>query len=167
MDKEIIFDKILRKFEGDRTFNWDYIHQKEFYESIDSDYFVVENHINFLIGDNALNEDPNTHNLSLSRKGWFIMTNSETDGYAAKNKKENKKSAWTIILGIVSIGTFILVIIRFSNDFFIVKKKSKSNNDTIIIDSTTKLKTQMQQLPSDTTPKNKKNKSDTGKVTKP
>ncbi len=111
-------------------FTLNYIHQKEFYNDIDADYFVIENHLNFLIGDGALQEDKLEGLISLSRKGWFMMTNSGTDGYEAKKKKESKKKAWTIILGIVSIATFILVTIRFTKDF-VIPPKSKSPIETI------------------------------------
>ena len=127
MKKEIIFDLILKKFEGNKTFTWIDVHKKEFYESIDTDYFVVENHLNFLIGDNAIKEvgAMDTY-LSLSRKGWFMMTNNKTDGYFAKMKKEKRDKNLKIFLAIISIATFLLVGYRFYADFIKNKQELKA-----------------------------------------
>ena len=156
MSKEIIFDKILRKFEGNKTFHWDYLHTKEFYEDIHIDYFVVENHLNFLIGDSVLKEDPIEKFISLSRKGHFVMTNSNTDGYQAKKKKENRKRAWAIFLGIASIVTFILVTYRFANDF-IITPKSRPNSESVTVD------TKKQTIPPTDTANKKNQKADSVK----
>lgn len=124
MKKEIIFDLILKKFEGDRSFSWESIHEKEFYESINKDYFVVENHLNFLIGENLIKEsEGNPICLSLTRKGWFIMTNDKSDGYKAKATKERREIKLRYILAILSFATFSLVSYRFYVD--IIKNKSQ------------------------------------------
>jgi len=138
MTKEIIFDKILKKFEGNLSFTWDDIHQESFYKDIDSDYFVIENHLNFLIGDGSIKEVVDSNGktyLSLSRKGWFKMTNNITDGYNNTRKKEIRERSLKIFLAILSAATFILVSYRFYND--LVKStatpKTKSNSTTNLV----------------------------------
>jgi hypothetical protein len=143
MKKEIIFDLILKKFEGNKSFTWEDVHKKEFYEDIDRNYFVVENHLNFLIGDGTIKETndlPVDPYLSLSRKGWFMMTNCKTEGYEAKMKKERRDKNLKIVLAILSVATFLLVGYRFYADFIknkhtiesTVKKtlEKKTSNDS-------------------------------------
>lgn len=133
MTKEIIFDKILKKFEGNLSFTWDDIHQESFYKDIDSDYFVIENHLNFLIGDGSIKEvvDSNSETyLSLSRKGWFKMTNNITDGYNNSRKKEMRERNLKIFLAILSAATFILVSYRFYNDIIKSSTTSKIKSDS-------------------------------------
>ncbi|HEY5823184.1 MAG TPA: hypothetical protein VIT44_02390 [Cyclobacteriaceae bacterium] len=114
MENELICDKILRKFEGNKSFSWEQVHEKSFYESVSPDYFVVENHIKFLIGDNALHETGTSPTyLSLTPKGWFIMTDSSKFGYVAKRQaeltKENREKStltwakWATIVAIISV----------------------------------------------------------------
>jgi hypothetical protein len=81
LTNEIICDNILRKFEATTAYSHSEVRQKWFYEHIDPDYTVVEDHINFLLRDRTLKETPN--GLSLTTKGWFILTNSDRVGYVA------------------------------------------------------------------------------------
>jgi len=133
MTKEIIFDKILKKFEGNLSFTWDDIHQETFYKDIDSDYFVIENHLIFLLGDGSIKEVVDSNGktyLSLSRKGWFKMTNNITDGYNKSRKKEIRERNLKIFLAILSAATFILVSYRFYNDIIKNSTSSKPKSDS-------------------------------------
>ena len=97
MINEIICDTILRKFEGTTSIAQESLRQADFYASIDPDYAVVEDHINFLIADHTLRKIDQT--ISLTTKGWFILTNNDKVGYVAQKidsvkremaEKENK-----------------------------------------------------------------------------
>ncbi len=89
MVNEIICDTILRKFEGTTSIAQENLRQEEFYSSIDPDYAVVEDHINFLIADNTLRKIGQT--ISLTTKGWFILTNNEKVGYVAQKVDSAKR----------------------------------------------------------------------------
>ena len=118
MDNELICDKILDKFRGNKSFTWDEVHQPEFYNSINSDYYVVENHIKFLLGDDSLQEIGNPPSLSKTPKGWFIMTDSGKFGYVAKRQEERRKETrenltlhwakWATIITVISLVIWIL-----------------------------------------------------------
>jgi hypothetical protein len=82
MINEIICDNILRKFEGNKTISRERLRDKTFYENIDPDFTVVEHHINFLIRDRTLKESES--DISLTTKGWFILTNADKVGYVAR-----------------------------------------------------------------------------------
>ncbi|MEO5978629.1 MAG: hypothetical protein ABIS36_19545 [Chryseolinea sp.] len=82
MINEIICDNILRKFEGNKSISWERLKDKEFYFNIDPDFHVVQEHINFLIKDRTLREVDAA--VSLTTKGWFILTNAEKVGYVAR-----------------------------------------------------------------------------------
>jgi len=92
VEHEELLDAILKKFEGNLSYTWKDFQTKALYESLDSDYFVVENHLNRLIGDEVLKEsnDPVPY-ISMTRKGWFVMTNPEIAGYVTQKKEALKK----------------------------------------------------------------------------
>ena len=82
LTNEIICDNILRKFEGKTSYSHGDVRLRSFYENIDPDYTIVEDHINFLLRDRTLKETP--EGLSLTTKGWFLLTNSDRVGYVAQ-----------------------------------------------------------------------------------
>lgn len=82
MINEIICDTILRKFESTTSIAQESLRQADFYRSIDPDYAVVKEHINFLIADNTLRKIDQT--ISLTTKGWFMLTNNDKVGYVAQ-----------------------------------------------------------------------------------
>jgi hypothetical protein len=107
-DKEIILDKLLKKFNGNVSFTWADLHKPDFFESIDPDYFVVENHINFLLGDGALHDVAGY--VALTRRGLFMMAYVDTEGYVPKKRQLlqaqnlNKKIlTWAIVAAVVSV----------------------------------------------------------------
>lgn len=89
---EIICDNILRKFEGISSIARENLSQKEFYENIDPDYDVVEDHIHFLIRDHTLKDTGAA--ISLTTKGWFILTNADKVGYVAQRIESAKKKTY-------------------------------------------------------------------------
>jgi hypothetical protein len=117
MVNEIICDNILRKFEGNKCIPLENLRMKEFYENIDPDYSVVEDHVYFLIRDHTLRETGAT--LSLTTKGWFMLTNAEKVGYVAKrieiarqlnNEKDNRTFfTWaTVLAASLILGVFVV-----------------------------------------------------------
>jgi len=118
VEHEELLDAILKKFEGNLSYTWKDFQTKAFYESLNSDYFVVENHLNRLIGDEVLKEsnDPVPY-ISMTRKGWFVMTNPEIAGYVTQKKEARKKeerekatlkwAKWATIFAAATIMTWI------------------------------------------------------------
>ena len=113
LTNEIICDNILRKFEGNTSYSHADVRRSSFYENIDPDYTIVEDHINFLLRDHTLKETPN--GLSLTTKGWFILTNSERVGYVAQRiesarREQSEKETralfrWTtVVVGSLLMG---------------------------------------------------------------
>lgn len=82
MINEVICDNILRKFEGNKFIPRDQLRDKSFYSNIDPDYKIVEEHIKYLINDRTLKESD--RGISLTTKGWFILTNADKVGYVAR-----------------------------------------------------------------------------------
>jgi hypothetical protein len=89
LTNEIICDNILRKFDGNARFTHTDVRLRSFYENIDPDYTIVEDHINFLLRDRTLRETP--EGLSLTTKGWFLLTNSERVGYVAQRMESARR----------------------------------------------------------------------------
>jgi len=116
MINEIICDNILRKFEGKKSIPRDKLRDKSFYENIDADYQIVEEHINYLIRDRSLRETESE--ISLTTKGWFILTNSDKVGYVArriesvqweKSERDSKMMLrWSSALTAFSIVTWLV-----------------------------------------------------------
>lgn len=113
LTNEIICDNILRRFDSKTTWAHADIRQRSFYEHIDPDYTIVEDHINFLLRDNTLKET--SDGLSLTTKGWFILTNSDRVGYVAQRIENYRREQveretralfrWTtVVVGFVLIG---------------------------------------------------------------
>ena len=113
LTNEIICDNILRKFDGNISYSHSDIRHQTFYQNIDPDYAIVEDHINFLLRDRTLKET--TQGLSLTTKGWFLLTNSDRVGYVAQRIENARKEqteretralfTWTTVLvGFVLMG---------------------------------------------------------------
>ena len=113
LNNEIICDNILRKFDGNVSYSHSDIRHHTFYQNIDPDYTIVEDHINFLLRDRTLKET--TQGLSLTTKGWFLLTNSDRVGYVAQRIENARKEQteretralfkWTTVLvGFVLMG---------------------------------------------------------------
>jgi hypothetical protein len=116
MINEIICDNILRKFEGKKSIPREKLRDKSFYENIDPDFLIVEEHINYLIRDRTLRETESE--ISLTTKGWFILTNSDKVGYVARRiesvqwEKSERDSRlmvrWLSALTALSIATWLV-----------------------------------------------------------
>src|SRR5688572_23162633 len=113
LTNEIICDNILRKFDGNVNLTQTDIRSRTFYEHIDPDYTIVEDHINFLLRDRTLKETP--QGLSLTTKGWFILTNADRVGYVAQRIENVRREQveretralfrWTtVVVGFVLMG---------------------------------------------------------------
>ena len=113
LTNEIICDNILRKFDGNTSFSHSEIRLRSFYENIDPDYAIVEDHINFLLKDRTLRQT--SEGLSLTTKGWFLLTNSDRVGYvaqridSARRERADKETRavfrWaTAVVGFVLMG---------------------------------------------------------------
>ena len=113
LTNEIICDNILRKFDGNISYSQSDIRHQTFYQNIDPDYTIVEDHINFLLRDRTLKET--TEGLSLTTKGWFLLTNSDRVGYVAQRIENARREQterethalfrWTTVLvGFVLMG---------------------------------------------------------------
>lgn len=98
MEEEKIRDAILERFRND-DFSWEQVRNKDFYESLNLNYYVIEKSINFLLADGALdikypkyvaNVDP-IEMISLSYKGSFVISDFKKYGYEAVAINENKK----------------------------------------------------------------------------
>ena len=120
MDKDYICDLLLKQFEGNKSFSWEELHKESFYGKVDENYFVVENYIKYLIGENMLKEylHHGSFYVSLTEKGWFVMTNFETDGYVSKRALQNKielrdrqtlkYAKWATIISGVTLLTWLI-----------------------------------------------------------
>jgi hypothetical protein len=82
MMNEILCDNILRTFEGNQSIEREQLRMGLFTSNLDPDSTVVEDHVNFLIHDKTLQERGTT--ISLTTKGWFILTNADKVGYVAQ-----------------------------------------------------------------------------------
>ena len=121
LTNEIICDNILRKFDGNISYSHTDIRQRTFYEHIDPDYTIVEDHINFLLRDHTLKETQ--QGLSLTTKGWFVLTNADRVGYVAQRIESVRREQveretralfrWTtVIVGFVLMGLLTYKVIH-------------------------------------------------------
>jgi len=121
LTNEIICDNILRRFDGNISYSQSDIRHRTFYEHIDPDYTIVEDHINFLLRDRTLKETP--QGLSLTTKGWFILTNADRVGYVAQRIESVRREQveretralfrWTtVIVGFVLMGLLTYKVIH-------------------------------------------------------
>jgi hypothetical protein len=78
----LICDNILRKFDGHKSISRSKLRESKIYANIDADWDVVERHIEFMIHDRTLKEEDAI--LSLTNKGWFMLSNAEKVGYVAQ-----------------------------------------------------------------------------------
>ena len=112
MINEIICDNLLRKFEGSNSITRENLQQKEFYSNIDPDFEVVEDHINFLIRDHSLKDTGSA--ISLTTKGWFILTNADKVGYVAQRieiaRREMNERETRIMFRWTTIAVSILIV---------------------------------------------------------
>ncbi len=92
MTNDVICDNILRKFESVKSISRENLQETEFYSNIDPDYQVIDDHINFLVRDNTLQYHGDF--VSLTTKGWFVLTNADKVGYVARRiEKANQETS--------------------------------------------------------------------------
>ncbi len=115
LQKARFLDALLLKFRGNLTITW-----QEFQNGLCDDiasYYIIENNINFLVGDAMLKRDEVRRSLSLTDKGFATMTDLRSLGYVTKTSKEIWQLGLQILLAVVSVVTFVLVVVRFCRDF--------------------------------------------------
>jgi len=109
LEKAKILDAILLKFTGNITITWNQLQQGAFNEI--ATYHVVENNINYLVGDGQLERDvTQAFSLSMTNKGFATMTDLPNLGYVTLAKKEKKKTIWAFISGGIVIATFLILV---------------------------------------------------------
>ena len=103
MRKAEVCDSIFDKFRGNKSINWEQIHDDSFYKDIDDNYYIVENMINFLISEGQLekyyrSEIPSGHlipifveYIRLTPKGIATLGDMENTGYIAKERLKKKE----------------------------------------------------------------------------
>ena len=112
LEKAKLSDAILLKFRGNITVSWDEIKEGAF-NAVHSDYYVIENRIKFLLGENVLKQETKIGvkiylMLSMTDKGWAIMTDMGNAGYVAKAIKERNNLRWlravqiAVIIGVIA-----------------------------------------------------------------
>lgn len=93
-------DAILEKFRGNETFllnenpslpNYINIQSPRFYQSINSNVYVVENLVRGLLADDMLTYNDSNQIIKLSHKGFYIISKMSENGYVAKEITELKK----------------------------------------------------------------------------
>jgi len=109
LEKAKILDAILLKFTGNITITWYQLEQGAFNDI--ATYHVVENNINYLVGDGQLERDvAQPFSLSMTDKGFATMTDLPNLGYVTIAKKEKKKNIWTFISGGIVVATFLILV---------------------------------------------------------
>lgn len=109
-DKAQILDGILLTFKGDKTITWDQMRAGAC-KKVHSDYFVIENNINFLVGEGMIRREVGITALTLTDKGYGTMTEIDNLGYVASLK--GKKSAINLSKrnNNINIGIQILILL--------------------------------------------------------
>jgi hypothetical protein len=110
--KSKILDNILLKFKCNISVYWADLHgDKKIFSDIHQDYYIVENNINFLVGDGKLkrNNIDNNEYLTLTDTGFATMTDLENLGYVTKPRKDRRETRIKYIGFVLAIATFILL----------------------------------------------------------
>jgi hypothetical protein len=109
IQKAKILDAILLKFVGNRTFTWTQLQNGAFGDI--GNYHLIENNINFLIGEGHLRRNEiEPQSLTLTDKGFATMTDLPNLGYVVSAKKERRKNAFKALSGIILVASFGILI---------------------------------------------------------
>lgn len=109
LEKAKILDAILLKFTGNITITWHQL-QQGLCNDIET-YHVIENNINYLVGDGQLERDvAQAFSLSMTDKGFATMTDLANLGYVTAAKKERNNRRWAIVGGVLTGLTFIILV---------------------------------------------------------
>jgi hypothetical protein len=125
IEKAKILDNILKRFSGNITVSWASL-REEFKDDMNK-YYILENNINFLVGDGILKRDNTLHTLSMTDKGFATMTDPGNLGYYVKAKKERNESRIKYAAFFITIATFLILLY---NNF--IHSKSTSSSSTPI-----------------------------------
>lgn len=106
--KSVILDDILRRFKGNETIYWKNL-QDEFANNM-NEYYIIENNINYLVGDGMLIRDKATESLTMTDMGFAVYTDIDNLGYVTKQKAAKKKF-WNKAIGFnIMLLTFLLIV---------------------------------------------------------
>ena len=116
IEKAIILDSILQRFNGNTTVYWDKL-RKEFTNNggqLTRDFFILENNIKYLLGEGALQRDSTTTGdaLCLTDKGFAIFADLEKLGYTKRAKTERNEKRLKNVGFIIAILTFAILIYK-------------------------------------------------------
>lgn len=136
LEKAKLSDAILLKFKGNKTISWDEV-KEEAFNDIHSDYYVIENRIKFLLGENILKEQTTLGvkvyiMLSMTNKGWGVMTDIESEGYVAQVKIEigsEKKRIRNYRIGIATLIVAALALILGCLQHYQSRLTNQDNQD--------------------------------------
>lgn len=123
--KAKILDDILQRFSGNVTISWESL-REEFKHDMNK-YYILENNINFLVGDGMLKRDTTLHTLCMTDKGFATMTDPKNLGYLVKAKKERIESRVKYIAFFVTIATFLILLY---NNFISPRLNSTKSSST-------------------------------------
>lgn len=123
IEKAKILDDILKRFSGNVTISWESL-RVEFKDDMNK-YFILENNLNFLVGDGMLKRDNALHTLCMTDKGFATMTDPESLGYYVKAKKERNESRIKYAAFFITTATFLILLY---NNF--INSKSTSSSPT-------------------------------------
>lgn len=118
-----MLDAILRKFEGNKTFTWRQMHEKDWHNQFHSDFFVVENMIKYLVADSALQriEQPGGWGdyYKLSDRGFAMLGDVVNDSYLARYNERVKQeryssnamkyAKWAMWASIIGVAASIII----------------------------------------------------------
>ncbi len=126
LKKAKILDLILLKFHPNREILWNEIHRGDFGDIAQHDLIV--NNVNFLISDGLIARDVGSaFSLSLTDKGYAVMTDIKDLGYEKKSKADRRKNAWQMIVGFITLATFVILLLKTCID---AKINLHSSNST-------------------------------------
>jgi hypothetical protein len=117
MEDAVMMDSILKRFDGNGKVYWDAL-RAEFKlpdGTYSEEYYLTENNIKILLGENVLKQMKNETYLEMTDRGFGIYTHLESMGFVAQRKKyESKKclDLWTFVVVLIgSIASIVGIIL--------------------------------------------------------
>lgn len=107
LKKAELIDSILTRFKGNVAVYWNTLYE-ELEDNMDQ-YYVIEENINYLIGEDVLVRVTyeGFEGVQLTEKGYAIHKDPDMLGFVSVYKKERNKIRWTRTVQIVVIITFV------------------------------------------------------------
>ncbi len=79
----------------------------------------------YLIGENIVSENTSGR-LQLTDKGFALFSEIENDGFVAKYWENKKEKQWKYVFGIITVLTFIILIVQFL--FYFIDREPSSES---------------------------------------